>query len=172
MLTLAQFNALPVAQAAQQLGACCGSSRWVESMLARRPFESAEALLAAADDAWRETQPADWDEAFAHHPRIGEQQTAASVSTTARAWSAGEQSAVTRSSEATRAALAEANDAYQRRFGRIYIVCAAGRTADELLMDLESRLGNDPELERAVAAEEQRKITALRLKALIGARQA
>jgi 2-oxo-4-hydroxy-4-carboxy-5-ureidoimidazoline decarboxylase len=171
MLTLAQFNALPVAQAAQHLRTCCGSSRWVESMLVRRPFESAEALLTAANDAWRATGPADWDEAFAHHPRIGEQQAAAAVSATARAWSAGEQSAMTRSSQATRAAMAQANDAYQQRFGRIYIVCAAGRSADELLKDLEARLNNDPERERAVAAEEQRKITALRLKTLIGARQ-
>jgi 2-oxo-4-hydroxy-4-carboxy-5-ureidoimidazoline decarboxylase len=171
MLTVAQFNALPVTEAARHLRACCGSSRWVDSMLARRPYENDEALLAAADTAWLATGPDDWDEAFAHHPRIGEHQAAAPVSATARAWSAGEQSAVTRANGATRAALAEANDAYQRRFGRIYIVCAAGRSADELLADLEARLGNDPERERAVAAGEQRKITALRLRALIGARE-
>ena len=76
-LTLARLNALPVAEAAEQLRACCGSSRWVEAMVARRPFASVDQLLAAADDAWRATGPKDWDEAFAHHPRIGEHQTAA-----------------------------------------------------------------------------------------------
>jgi OHCU decarboxylase len=172
MLTLAELNVLPSAEAAEHLRACCGSSRWVESMLDRRPFASAEALLAAADETWRATGPVDWDEAFAHHPRIGERQAAASVSAAAQAWSAGEQSTAARAAGATRAALVDANDAYQRRFGRIYIACAAGRSAEELLADMERRMSNDPETERAVAAEEQRKITGLRLRALIGAREA
>lgn len=172
MLTLARFNALPTAEASQHLRSCCGSSRWVDSMLARRPFGSMQALLAAADEAWRSTGPADWDEAFAHHPRIGGRQAAAPVSAAARAWSAGEQSGVSRASETTRAALAEANGAYQRRFGRIYLVCAAGRSAEDLLADIQRRMNNEPEREQAIAAEEQRKITALRLRSLIGDSQA
>ncbi len=168
MLTLEQLNALPADEAAEHFRACCGSTRWVESMLGRRPFESVPALLAAADDAWLRTVPTDWDEAFSHHPRIGERQAAAPVSAAARAWSTGEQSNVARATPATRAAMAEANQAYQQRFGRIYIVCAAGRGAEELLADVEARMRNDPETERAVAAEEQRKITALRLRALVG----
>ena len=170
-LTLAQLNALPVAEAAEQLRACCGSSRWVEAMLARRPFVNLDHLLAAADDAWRATGPRDWDEAFAHHPRIGERQAAAQVSATTGAWSAGEQATAVGGGAAVRAALAEVNAAYERRFGRIYLVCAAGRSAEELLADLAARMRNDPEREREVAVEEQRKITRLRLNTLIGARE-
>jgi OHCU decarboxylase len=167
-LTLTQLNALPPPEAAEQLRACCGSSRWVEAMLARRPFASVEQLFAAAEAAWRTTGPEDWDEAFAHHPRIGERQAAAPVSATAQAWSAGEQGTAASSGATARAALAEANTAYEQRFGRIYLVCAAGRTAEELLADISARMRNDPERERAVAVEEQRKITRLRLGSLIG----
>jgi OHCU decarboxylase len=170
-LTLARLNALPREAAAEQLRACCGSSRWVEAMLARRPFESVGDLLAAADEAWRTTGPQDWAEAFAHHPRIGERHAAAPVSATARAWSGGEQGAAAGAGAAARAALAEANEAYERQFGRIYIVCAAGRSAEEMLADIAVRMQNDPDRERAVAAEEQRKITRLRLETLIGARE-
>jgi len=170
-LTLARLNALPMAEAREHLRACCGSSRWVEAMLARRPFASVDHLLAAADDAWQATGPKDWDEAFAHHPRIGERQAAAPVSATAGAWSAGEQATAVGGGAAVRAALAEANTAYERRFGRIYLVCAAGRSAGELLADIETRLRNDPERELAIAVEEQGKITRLRLRALIGAQE-
>ena len=168
---LDRLNALPPRDAAGQLRACCGSSRWVAAMLARRPFQSVADLLAAADEAWSATAPEDWNEAFAHHPRIGERHTAAPVSATARAWSAGEQDAAAGADAAARAALADANEAYERRFGRIYIVCAAGRSAEEMLADIAVRMRNDPDRERAVAAEEQRKITRLRLKTLIGARE-
>lgn len=167
-LTLAQLNGLPPLEAVEQLRACCGSSRWVEAMVAARPFASVERLLSAAEGAWRATGPADWDEAFAHHPRIGEHQAPARVSATAQAWSAGEQGAASRSGAAARAALAEANAAYEEKFGRIYLVCAAGRSAEELLSDISTRMRNDPDRERAVAAEEQWKITRLRLKSLIG----
>ena len=168
-LTLARLNALPLAEAEEHLRACCGSTRWVEAMLARRPFARVDQLLAAADDAWRTSGPKDWDEAFAHHPRIGEHQAAAPVSATAKAWSAAEQAAA--AGVAVRAALAEANTAYEQRFGRIYLVCAAGRSAEELLADIAARMKNDPEREREVAVEEQRKITRLRLETLIGARE-
>jgi 2-oxo-4-hydroxy-4-carboxy-5-ureidoimidazoline decarboxylase len=168
---LHRLNALPAKEAASQLRACCGASRWVEAMLARRPFESVDALLAAADEAWRATEPKDRDEAFAHHPRIGERRPAAPVSATARAWSAREQGTAAGADAAARAALAEANEAYERRFGRIYIVCAAGRSAEEMLADLTVRMQNDPDQEAVVAAEEQRKITRLRLESLIGARE-
>jgi 2-oxo-4-hydroxy-4-carboxy-5-ureidoimidazoline decarboxylase len=168
MLTLEQLNGMPAAEAAEHLRACCGSSTWVAAMLRRRPFDSIAALFASADESWRAMGPADWDEAFAHHPRIGERQAAVPVSAAARAWSAGEQSNMARAAAATRAAMAEANAAYQRRFGRMYIVCAAGRSAEELLADVEARMRNDPESERSVAAEEQRKITSLRLRSLVG----
>jgi OHCU decarboxylase len=167
--TLDRLNVLPPLEAAEQLRACCGSSRWVEAMLVGRPFESVADLLAAADEAWRATGPEDWDEAFARHPRIGTRHAAAPVSATARAWSAGEQGTAAGAGAPALAALAEANEAYERRFGRIYIVCATGRSAEDLLADIEARMRNDPERERAVAVEEQRKITRLRLRALVGA---
>lgn len=133
-------------------------------MVARRPFESRVALFAAADETWRATGPADWDEAFAEHPRIGER--ARQTDATARAWSADEQS--TAAADASRRAqLAEANLRYERLFGRTYIVCATGRSASDLLSDIETRLGNDPDVERRIAAEEQRKITRLRLEKLV-----
>jgi OHCU decarboxylase len=169
--TLDRLNALPPLQVAEQLRACCGSSRWVEAMLVRRPFENIADLLAAADEAWRATGPEDWDEAFAHHPRIGARHAAAPVSATALTWSAGEQGTAAGAGAPALAALAEANEAYERRFGWIYIVCAAGRSAEEMLADITVRMKNDSERERAVAAEEQRKIMRLRLQTLIAARE-
>ncbi|HWB41581.1 MAG TPA: 2-oxo-4-hydroxy-4-carboxy-5-ureidoimidazoline decarboxylase [Gemmatimonadales bacterium] len=168
-LSLAELDRLSRSEAGEHLRACCGSSRWVELMLAARPFGGIETALAAADRAWQACEPADWDEAFAHHPRIGERHAAAPVGAVASGWSAGEQGAAARGDAGTRAALAEANAAYERRFGRIYIVCATGRSAEDLLADIEARMGNDPERERAVAAEEQRKIIRLRLLKLLGA---
>lgn len=168
---LARLNALPPTEAADELRACCGSSCWVSAMLARRPFASVAALISASGDAWQATGPPDWDEAFAHHPRIGERRAAAAVSARARDWSAGEQGAALPSEAATHAALAEAIAAYERRFERIYIVCASGLTAEELLADIEARLRNDPEHERTVAVREQGKITALRLRKLVGAEE-
>jgi OHCU decarboxylase len=140
-------------------------------MAARRPFGSVEALLAVADELWRTTGPADWDEAFSHHPRIGERDAGAAVSRAARTWSAGEQSAAAASDAAARAALAAATAEYERRFGRIYIVCASGRTAEELLADVRARLANDGQRERGIAMLEQGKITGLRLRKLVGAEE-
>jgi 2-oxo-4-hydroxy-4-carboxy-5-ureidoimidazoline decarboxylase len=168
MTALERFNSLPAAEAAERLRACCGSSKWVALMLARRPFPTVEALLAGADSAWHATGPADWDEAFAHHPRIGEVRAEVEVSAVARTWSAGEQDTAARSAPAARAAVAAAGAEYERRFGRIYIVCAAGRSADDLLADIRKRLGHPPEREQVVAMEEQGKITRLRLRTLLG----
>lgn len=168
-LTIDQLNAMAPAEAAERLRACCGSSRWVNAMVARRPFGSVRALLDAADEVWRSTGPADWDQAFAHHPRIGERQAASVVSATARRWSAGEQDAAARSDVTDREALAAAGVEYERKFGRIYIVCATGLSAGDILADIRMRMRNDPERERAVAAEEQRKITRLRLEKLVEA---
>ncbi|MGH7579256.1 MAG: 2-oxo-4-hydroxy-4-carboxy-5-ureidoimidazoline decarboxylase [Gemmatimonadales bacterium] len=167
-LSLAELNALSRSEAAERFRACCGSSRWVDAMIARRPFTGIETLLGAADQEWRESTAADRDEAFAHHPRIGERHAAAPVGAAARQWSADEQGAAARADDVTRARMVEANAAYERRFGRIYIVCATGRSAGDLLADIETRLKNDPERERKVAGEEQRKIIRLRLLKLLG----
>lgn len=153
------FDAMPESQAMQLLRECCGSSRWAEEMLARRPFRSREAALDAADEIWTSLDGDDWREAFAHHPRIGEQTTSSIA--------AREQSGVSGAAVDVRQALAKANRDYEQRFGYIYIVCATGKSAQEMLAIATSRLQNDPDKELRVAAEEQRKITRLRLQKLL-----
>jgi OHCU decarboxylase len=140
--------------------ACCGSHKWTAGMMARQPFADAASALDAAAEAWWPLAPADWLEAFAAHPRIGERSADAQASR--------EQSGVAGAQAATLARLAEANREYERRFGYIYIVCASGKSADEMLAILESRLRADPESELKTAAGEQLKITRLRLQKLLG----
>lgn len=166
--SVAELDVMPADRASQLLGDCCGSTRWVSGMVARRPFGSLERVLSAADEVWRALEPGDWREAFAHHPRIGERRSAAQQSERGAAWAAGEQSGVGHAPQDTLTALAAANREYERRFGYIYIVCATGRTAEDMLADANNRLRNDPDAELELAAEEQRKITRLRLEKLLG----
>jgi len=135
--------------------ACCGSRQWAKRMLALEPFPAAERMLEAADRVWWELSPGDWLEAFAAHPRIGE--------STRDAQAAREQSGVRGAEAETIEKLAALNRAYEERFGWIYIVCASGKSAAQMLAILESRMGNDPETELRVAAEQQLQITRLRL---------
>jgi OHCU decarboxylase len=166
-VTLAELDALPAEAAEAHLLACCGSRAWARAVAERRPYSGIGALLDAADAAWWALPPAAWLEAFRAHPRIGERKAEAPQDARAQGWSAGEQAGVDAAEEETRRALAEGNRAYERRFGHIYIVCASGRTADEMLALLTQRLENEPAEELRVAAEEQRKITRLRLKKLL-----
>jgi OHCU decarboxylase len=144
---------------------CCGATRWVEGMLARRPFGSNVALLGAARVVWSALDQDDWREAFAHHPQIGERDPAAAPADT-REMSRSEQAGVTDAQPGIRSALDAGNREYALKFGYIFIVCAAGRSADSMLADLHRRLQNDPATEIEIAAEEQAQITALRLQAL------
>jgi OHCU decarboxylase len=169
-MTLNDLNTIPPARATELFTACCGSSRWVSHMVGRRPFISLEALLAAADETWTSLAEQDWHEAFAHHPRIGESTSAVAQSDRGREWSAGEQASVTRASESIRLAQGDMNAQYERRFGYIYIVCATGRTPNEMFAIARDRLSNDPATELKVAAEEQRRIMRLRLEKLLEAR--
>lgn len=166
--TVAELDGMSPDRAAQLLSDCCGSTRWISAMVARRPFGSVVRLLHAADDTWRSLGPEDWREAFSHHPRIGERRSAAQQSERGAAWAAGEQAGVGGAPDDTRTALEQANREYEQRFGYIHIVCASGKTADELLAGLTARLRNDADDELAIAAEEQRKITRLRLEKLLG----
>jgi OHCU decarboxylase len=166
---LERLNALPAEDAAAELLTCCGSRRWAREMALRRPFASVDRLLAAADEAWWALDPADWDEAFAAHPRIGERKAAPAQTERAAAWSRDEQSGAASAGEDVAAALAKGNAEYERRFGRIYIVCATGRSAEEMLAILRERLSNDPATELRVAAGEQATITRLRLVKLLAA---
>jgi OHCU decarboxylase len=166
-LSARDLDTLPPERAAELLRSCCGATRWVSAMVARRPFGSRDAALAAADEVWRSLGPDDWREAFAHHPRIGERRSTLPQDARGAAWSAGEQSGVTTASGTVQGQLAAVNREYERRFGHIFIVCATGKSAEELLALARARLRNDAETELRVAAEEQRKITRLRLEKLL-----
>jgi 2-oxo-4-hydroxy-4-carboxy-5-ureidoimidazoline decarboxylase len=150
------------------LSRACGSRRWVERMLARRPFGSAAALQSAAREEWFALDEADWLEAFSHHPRIGDRGSLSARFPATHDLSAREQSAVDFAGARVIDQLADANEAYRDRFGFIFIVCATGKTAGEMLRLLRDRLHNDRATELRTAAEEQAKITALRLSSLLG----
>jgi 2-oxo-4-hydroxy-4-carboxy-5-ureidoimidazoline decarboxylase len=132
-------------------------------MLARRPFRSRELMLAAAREEWFALSPSDWLEAFSHHPKIGDRGALQERFAATRDFSEREQSGVNAASGEVLAALAERNREYERRFGFIFIVCASGRSAHEMLGMLEARLTNGATREIQLAAEEQMKITELRL---------
>ncbi|TKD07567.1 2-oxo-4-hydroxy-4-carboxy-5-ureidoimidazoline decarboxylase [Polyangium fumosum] len=158
------LNDLSNDEARAALTRCCGSTRWVDHMLHARPFQSRAELFEAASRHWNALDVADWDEAFSHHPRIGDP-AAASKSTAT--WAANEQAGAARSADEVRAAIAEGNRAYEAKFGRIYLVCATGKTGEELLAILRARLGNDAAEELRVAVGEQEKITRLRLEKIL-----
>jgi 2-oxo-4-hydroxy-4-carboxy-5-ureidoimidazoline decarboxylase len=166
-VSIAELNAMPEPQAKKLLAECCGASRWVSRMLARRPFKSHVAVLSTANEIWRSLDPGDWREAFSHHPRIGERKRATPRTERGTAWAAREQSGVELAHDDVRADLAAANREYEHRFGYIYIVFATGKSAERMLALARERLVNDPDIELRVAAEEQRKITRLRLDKLL-----
>ncbi len=157
-----RLGSLSVEAATAALTRCCGAHRWVEGMLARRPWATDEALFAAADEVWNSLAEDDWREAFSHHPRIGERRPAVNSPATA-AWSSEEQSAAAQSSQEVKDRLAQLNRRYDERFGHLFLICASGRSGEEILAELERRLGQEPAVELAEAAAEQAKITRLRL---------
>jgi OHCU decarboxylase len=166
-MTLDELNLLPTYQAQTEFLKCCGSTRWAQAIAQARPFASVDELLEKADAVWWSLSKEDWQEAFRAHPKIGEKKAAANQSKQARNWSAQEQTGVTNSSLDTIAALAKGNREYEQRFGFIFIVCATGKSSEEMLAILESRLQNDPVNEMRAAAGEQAKITKLRLEKLL-----
>lgn len=166
-MNVAALNAMPAAEAERALLACCGSARWARAVVERRPFAGAPELLEAADACWWSLPSREWLEAFRHHPRIGSRSADAGQSAIERHWSAGEQAAASAASANASDALRRANAAYEQRFGYIFIVCASGRSAEEMLAILRDRMHNDPNTELRVAAEEQRRITHLRLHKLL-----
>jgi 2-oxo-4-hydroxy-4-carboxy-5-ureidoimidazoline decarboxylase len=141
----------------------CGASRWVDRMMARRPFGSERKLLFAARTEWFGLTEADWLEAFAHHPRIGDRASLEARFPATHDLSSKEQAGVSAARAETINALAEGNEHYFERFGFIFIVCATGKSAEEMLQLLRDRLPNDRATELRIAAEEQARITALRL---------
>jgi allantoicase len=165
---LRYLHAMPRPELEAALLSCCGSAAWVRGMA-----DQVSALTSMADvhkrarDVWAALAPSDWDEAFKAHPRIGEKKAEGPQSTVAKAWSSTEQSKVEQASASVLEELGAINRAYEQRFGRIYIVCATGKTAEEMLAIAKERMGSDPETELRRAADEQRKITELRLEKLL-----
>lgn len=143
--------------------ALCGSPNWVAQMCAARPFESTDALHAAADKIFDTLEPRDWMAAFAHHPKIGDLESLKAKYAGNEEWSGGEQSGVDSASEETLLALSKGNEDYEARFKYIFIVCASGKSAKEMLQLLQGRLDNEPDDELKIAAAEQQKITHLRM---------
>ncbi len=163
---LARINALSVADARDAFFRCCGVEPWAVAMTDARPYARLADLDARADALWRDFTADDWRVAFAHHPRIGELDTLRAKFANTQNWASVEQSGAAAASDATLLTFAAENDAYFDRFGYIFIVCATGKTADEMLALLRDRLPNTPEDELLIAAEEQKKITRLRLRKL------
>jgi OHCU decarboxylase len=160
--TLDAWNKADEATALEAMLAYCGARRWASAMVALRPIGSVIELSEAADKVWATMTEADWLEAFACHPRIGERK-AAQASQRSAAWSRQEQSSVATAESTVLAELAEGNAQYERQFGFTYIVCATGKTAHEMLTILKRRLANDRAAELREAAEQQRQITQIRL---------
>ena len=169
-MTLAEFNALLAATAESALLDCCGAKRWTKLVAAQRPFGTVDALYGAADAAWRSMEREDILEAFSHHPQIG--QKAVSGSESHRKWSEGEQSVARVTTEDVKTRLARGNREYYDTFGYIFIVCASGKSADEMLALLETRMQNDAARELPIAAEQQRLIMRRRLEKLFAGERA
>jgi 2-oxo-4-hydroxy-4-carboxy-5-ureidoimidazoline decarboxylase len=166
-VTLEQLNALPGHEAAEVLERCCGAHAWVDAMLAARPYANRAALHAAADECWDALDERDVREAFAHHPRIGDVAALRTKFANTAAWASREQAGAAEADDATIAALAQGNHDYEARFGYIFIVCATGKTAPEMLALLRRRMPNDAATELKVAAAEQAKIMHIRLDKLL-----
>ena len=164
---LGWFNALTPEAARAELLKCCGAKQWAEAMEQGRPYLSLWHLLAHANDVWRTLDEGEWLEAFRSHPKIGERKAANTVAEQAQQWSAQEQRGVAAATHDAVEKLARLNRVYEEKFGFIFIVCATGKSSDEILALLEQRLTNAPEVELPIAAAEQAKITELRLRKLL-----
>ena len=161
-MTIAEFDHLDKEQKKKLLYQCCGSTAWVEKMLAKPPVEDLVDLIEDAEEAWYTCTEKDWKEAFSHHPKIGDMESLKKKFANDQ-FAEGEQSGVATASDQTLEALAEGNKAYEEKFGYIFIVSAAGKSAVEMLGMLTARLQNKPEIEITIAMDEQNKITRLRL---------
>ncbi|MSP63303.1 MAG: 2-oxo-4-hydroxy-4-carboxy-5-ureidoimidazoline decarboxylase [Myxococcales bacterium] len=168
-MNIAELNAASEGEARAALLRCCGAARFVDGMLARRPFADQAALLDAARAVGASLGDDDWREAFTHHPRIGDLRSLRAKYAATATWAEGEQAAAAMANEQVLTGLAVGNLAYEARFGHIFIVCATGKSAPEMLALLRARMNNPPAVELGIAAGEQEKITLLRLEKLLEA---
>ena len=167
-MSLDRLNNASIEQAQHQLLQCCTSQRWVERMIKARPFSNAKELSQAADLNWLNLTDADYLQAFEGHPKIGDVSSLKAKYASTKSLAAGEQSSVNDANDSVIDALAKGNRDYENKFGFIFIVCATGKSAQQMLDLLEERLPNNRDLEVKNAAEEQRKIFQLRLEKLLG----
>ena len=166
-MTLDQVNKLDETSARFVLGQCCGCERWIARVMSFRPYASAEALYDRAALEFWAVGEAGWREAFSHHPPIGARAEAMRAVGASAEWAADEQKGAAAAGADMQDALARANALYAKKFGYIFIVCATGKSAEEMFALLMSRIENDPGRELAIAAAEQLKITKLRLEKLL-----
>jgi 2-oxo-4-hydroxy-4-carboxy-5-ureidoimidazoline decarboxylase len=160
---LARWNSLDPAAAACEALPCCGSQSWAAALASRRPIADEASLIKASTDIWLALPEKAWQEAFDSHPRIGQSHAQTRATEESLRWSAQEQRTALSENDAAKLALEEANRRYEQKFGRIFIVCATGKTSAEMLAILEARMKNDAATELREAAEQQRQITQLRL---------
>jgi len=166
-MTLAELNALDRPALADALSKCCGATNWVRQMADRFPVADADTLFRYAHDVWYGLTEADWREAFTHHPKIGDVNALREKFASTAQWAEGEQGAVRHAHQDVLEALAEGNERYEQKFGYIFIVCATGKSAGEMLALLQARLPNPPDEEIRIAMGEQDKITRIRLEKLL-----
>jgi len=166
-MKLQAFNQLEQVKRRQHLYQCCSSDNWAQKLSFQAPFASLQALKVLADEAFSQLEQDDVLQAFAGHPKIGDIQSLKAKYAQTKALAAGEQSGVQQADETTLIALAQANQEYQARFGFIFIVCATGKTAAQMLEILLARLSNSHEQEIVEASEQQRQIMQIRLDKLI-----
>ena len=167
MPNLDLLNSLTNEEAAAELLKCCGSRKFASRLATLRPFASVDDMCSEASKLWWSLESSDWLEAFRSHPKIGEKKAANDVSKQSQSWSSHEQSGVGGAQKQTLDELAKLNRQYEEKFGYIYIVCATGKSSEEMLEILSSRMCNQPESELRIAAGEQEKITELRLRKLV-----
>ncbi len=166
-MTIEKLNSLKPQEAADELFKCCGSTAWSKKLSEQRPFKNAHDLCETSDGIWENATNEDGLEAFTHHPKIGDIKSLEKKFASTKEWAGGEQSGVNVANQTILQALAKGNDDYENKFGFIFIVCATGKSAEEMLVLLNERIGNDKAVEIKIAMEEQNKITKIRLKKLI-----
>lgn len=172
MSYLDEWNAMSGEAAAAAVLPCCGSREWAARLVKRRPLATLPELLAASDSAWWSLGEVDWQEAFDSHPRLGESKARGAATDESLKWSEGEQGLIANCEEERKKLLALGNRAYEERFGRIFIVCATGKSSHDVLGILERRMHNTPEAELQETAEQQREITHIRLQKWLSEKEA
>lgn len=167
-MKLNTLNILPEEEAFQQLLNCCGANNWARQLLKYRPFKNEKQLYQLAEACWyQHCSPEDWLQAFKHHPKIGDIKSLEKKFANTKHWAGKEQSGVQNARLETLEALAKGNEEYEQKFGYIFIVCATGKSADEMLQILQKRLANTADLELKIAMGEQHKITNIRIAKLL-----